>query len=82
MNTLQNLSDKQLYLFTYLVGIIVIALFDFGAISDSVLLFALISPIVAPLTGFIAFMAVTLPLGALLYIYDLVRFVYKKVKLT
>ena len=81
MNKLLTATDTQLYILSYLVGYIVIAIFDITAITDNFLLFLFISPIVAPIIGGVAFFAIALPLGAVLYLSDFIRFLCQKTKL-
>jgi hypothetical protein len=66
-------TDTQLYILSYLVGYIAVAIFDITAITDDFLMFLLISPIVAPIIGAVTFFAIAIPLGAVLYLSDLIR---------
>jgi len=78
MNKLLMATDTQLFIFSWILGFIVIAIFDITAITDDFLFFLFISPIVAPIIGAVAFFAIAVPLGAVLYLIDVIRFLYKK----
>jgi len=79
---MEDFIDKHTYFFAYCLGFITIALLDQTAITENIWLFLLISPLLATFTGFIAFFAIAIPLGIILYLSDFIRFIYKKIKLS
>ncbi len=72
-------KGKAFYIGSYVLGFVLIAIFDFTLISDDIILFIFISPIVASLVGFIALFCIAILLNAICFFKNTLCFMSKKV---